>query len=309
MPLFFYPQVIQAGHSQMLLSAFLDSELVARPFVCVLGYPVSHSRSPAIHNAALAYHGIHVQYYAVACPPEEFHLVPALFKMPEFKGANVTIPLKEKIVSLLDSLETDAKRIGAVNTVVPDGRDRRLKGYNTDVYGFMKPLEPFGEISAATILGTGGAARAAIAGLAESGCKKIHLVSRTSKKHEMAGIYSDIVRVITYDDLEQVLPGSQLLVNTTPVGMHPGRDSSPVGEELIPLLKRKICYDIIYNPPETKLVRQARREGAKVIGGLDMFLYQAARSFELWFGKTMPMDLVRDVVIKSLDEMNMTASG
>ncbi len=286
----------------MLLSAFLDSELVAKPFVCVLGYPVSHSRSPAIHNAALAYHGIPVQYHAVACPTAEFHLIPGLFALPGFKGSNVTIPLKEKIVSLLDALEDTARRIGAVNTIVPDARDGLLTGYNTDVYGFMKPLERLGNIASATILGTGGAARAATAGLIESGCKSIYLVSRTYRKHEMATMNPDVVRLVTYDDLEQAIRGSDLLVNTTPVGMHPDRDRSPVQERLVPLLKQKICYDIIYNPAETKLLQQARHEGAQVIGGLDMFLYQAARSFELWFGKAMPMGLVRDVVAASLDE-------
>ncbi len=286
----------------MLLSEFIDCEFVTKPFVCVLGYPVSHSRSPAIHNAALAYHGIPVQYHAVACPPAEFHLIPGLFALPEFKGANVTIPLKEKIVSLLDALDDTARRIGAVNTIVPDTRNGHVAGYNTDVYGFMKPLERFGEITSAIILGTGGAARAAAAGLLESGCKSIYLVSRTYKKHEMTAMNPDFVRLVTYDDLEQALRVSDLLVNTTPVGMHPDRDRSPVQERLVPLLKHKICYDIIYNPSETKLLQQARRNGAKVIGGLDMFLYQACRSFELWFGKAMPIDLVRDVMTESRDE-------
>ncbi len=286
----------------MLLSEFLDSELAARPFVCVLGYPVSHSRSPAIHNAALAYHGIPVEYHAVACPPTELHFIPGLCALPGFRGANVTIPLKEKIVPLLDALEDTARQIGAVNTIVAHGPERHLTGYNTDVYGFMKPLEPFGDIGSATILGTGGAAKAAVAGLAEHGCKNIYLVSRTYRMHEMTSLYPDVVRSITYDDLEQALHASDLLVNTTPVGMHPDRDQSPVPQRLIPMLGHKICYDIIYNPPETKLLQQARREGARVIGGVDMFLHQAARSFELWFGKAMPMDLVRDVVTASLDE-------
>jgi len=291
----------------MLLSEFLESEFVAKPFVCVLGYPVSHSRSPAIHNAALVYHGITAQYHAVACPPAEFHLIPGLFALPGFRGSNVTIPLKEKIVSLLDTLEDTAQRIGAVNTIVPDGRNGLLTGYNTDVYGFMKPLERFGKVASATILGTGGAARAVIAGLIESGCKSIYLVSRKYRMHEKAAMFPGVVRLVTYDDLEQAVRGSDLLVNTTPVGMHPARDRSPVPERLVPLLKHKIFYDIIYNPAETKLLQQARREGAKVIGGGDMFLHQASRSFELWFGKAMPMDLVRDVLTASLDENGAAA--
>ncbi len=286
----------------MLLSEFIESEHATNPFAAVLGYPVSQSRSPGMHNASLAYHGIPVKYHALACPPSEFDLLHRLFSSPGFRGANVTIPLKEKIAPVLNDLDETARRIGAVNTVVINPRNRRLTGFNTDAYGFMKPLEPFPLIQTAVILGTGGAARAAVHALVEHGCQTIYLVSRRSGPHELSARHPDTIHTVTYDRLDDAIRRSELIVNTTPVGMYPDTDRSPVPEDMLPLFNNKICYDIIYNPPETRLLEQAARHGARVIGGLEMFLHQAARSFELWFGKSMPMNLARSVVLKSLNE-------
>ncbi len=285
----------------MHLAEFLESGSAEEPFAAVLGYPVSHSRSPLLHNASLTYHKIPVTYHAVACPAEQTALLPRLFSAPGFRGANITIPLKEKVVPFLDVLDETARPIGAVNTVVPDSLNGSLTGYNTDVYGFTKPLESFGVFETAVILGTGGAARAAIHALAGRGCRHIYVVSRTAGRHDLADLFGDRVLHITYDQLEDAIRKSDLLVNTTPSGMHPDMAQTPVSEQLIPMLEGKVCYDIIYNPPETRLLQLAERHGARVIGGLDMFLHQAARSFELWFGKSMPLDLVREKVLESLD--------
>lgn len=283
----------------MHLADFLESGLADEPFAVVLGHPVSHSRSPLIHTVSLAYHKIPAKYYAVACPPDQLHLLARLFEAPCFRGANVTIPLKERIVPFLDVLDETARKIGAVNTVVPDSSYACLTGYNTDAYGFLKPLESVDRIEKAVILGTGGAARAAIFGLAGRGCRVFHVASRTAGRRDLSDLFGNCIHQITYDQLGDAIRNADLLVNTTPVGMHPDIDLSPVPEHLIPLLKDKVCYDIIYNPMETTLLRLAAGNGAKTIGGLEMFLYQAARSFELWFGKPMPVDLVRTKMLES----------
>ncbi len=286
----------------MLLSDFLQSEHVSSPFAAVLGHPVAHSRSPGIHNASLAYHGIPVRYHAVSCPETEFGLLHRLFSCPEFRGANVTIPLKEKMVGLMDEIDGTAKKIGAINTVVINPKNRRLKGFNTDAYGFMKPLESYGHIRSAAILGTGGAARAIVHALLEQDCQMISLVSRKKAQIELASAHPEKIRLLTYDQLDDAIRKSEMIVNTTPVGMHPDMENTPVPSSMTPLLKGKICYDIIYNPLESRLIVEARQHGARTIGGLDMFLHQAARSFELWFGKSMPLDLARSMILSSLKE-------
>jgi shikimate dehydrogenase len=291
----------------MLLSEFLQSKYASSPFAAVLGYPVTHSRSPGIHNASLAYHGIPVRYHALECPVSELDLLHRLFMCPEFRGANVTIPLKEKIVDLMDELDDTALKIGAINTVVRNPNSLRLKGFNTDAYGFMKPLESYGTVRSAAILGVGGAARAIVHALLEQDCNHVTLVSRRPEKTDLVSAHPKIIRQLGYDQLDEAIRKSDLIVNTTPVGMHPDTGNSPVPVSMLPLFKGKVCYDIIYNPPVTRLLEEVKRHGARTIGGLDMFLYQAARSFELWFGKAMPLSLVRSVVLKSLKENGATA--
>ncbi len=280
----------------MLISEFLASDYKEQHFVVVLGHPVSHSKSPAIHNAALAYHQLNVRYHALDCPESEQQLIPELFAHPNFIGSNVTIPLKKRIVSYLDELDETASEIGAVNTVVPDGKGL-LVGYNTDSYGFMAPLKQVHGIHTAVVLGTGGASRAVCYALSTFGVEKLYLVSRTSKKQENHSDFPSDVQRIGYDALGDAIRHSELIVNTTPVGMHPATGHSPMPEQCLPLLADKYCYDIIYNPPETTLLKKAKAHGAQTIGGLDMFIHQAARSFELWFDKPMPLQLVRKVLL------------
>ncbi len=281
----------------MLLSEFLASDYKEQHFVVVLGHPVSHSRSPAIHNAAMSYHNLNVRYYALDCPEREQHLIPELFALHNFRGANVTIPLKKKITSFLDDSDESARDIGAVNTVVPDLQTGQLFGYNTDAYGFMVPLRENFNIRTATILGTGGASRAICYALLKHGVEKLYLVSRKQKKQVLEFDCPTQLHRITYNDLGYAIMHSELIVNCTPVGMHPETEHSPIPDSLMPLLAGKYCYDIIYNPPETTLLQKAKANKALTIDGLDMFIHQAARSFEMWFGKPMPIDLARNVLL------------
>ncbi|MEX0681790.1 MAG: shikimate dehydrogenase [Balneolales bacterium] len=340
----------------MKLSEFLDSTHIKQPFVAVLGHPVMHSRSPLIHNAAIQEHVISATYYAIDCPRNEIHLISKLLDSEMFCGANVTIPLKMEIIPFLHSLDESANEIGAVNTIVPvysklsDDTNHLVKktvhsssssqdnitsdrkicvGYNTDAYGFYRPLEEYGyasSVSSAVILGSGGASRAVRYALFKNGVDKLTLVSRSmseSRKRSpfavndsakpdrsfagneiprniFAGI-DDHTRWISYDQLDEAVQSAELVVNTTPIGMYPAVYASPVPEASLVHLKDKICYDIIYNPLETKFLRDAKLYGAKTINGLDMFIYQASAAFELWFKKSLTVRSTRTILLNKIN--------
>lgn len=284
----------------MILSDFLSSPQSKKPFAAVLGHPVRHSWSPDIHNSALSYHRLDVLYHALDCPPDEWVLIPELLALPAFRGANVTIPLKEKIIDYLDETDHAAREIGAVNTIVPDRSNQIFIGHNTDAHGFLQPLKEETGLQSAVILGSGGASRAIRYALSRFGVQKIHIASRSYKKRDKLAFEPQETHFIAYDELEGALLQSDLLVNTTPVGMHPDHDSSPLAAEVLPCVNGKICYDIIYNPPETRLLKDARKHGARSIGGTEMFLHQAALSFQLWFGAKMPVELVRKVLLNMM---------
>ena len=200
----------------------------------------------------------------------------------------------------MDDLDESAREIGAVNTVVPEKKSNRLTGYNTDAYGFIKPLTEINDIRTATILGTGGASRAASFALLKYGVEKLYLASRSAGKQAYPQKNPSIVHLIPYDNLETAIRRSQLIVNTTPVGMYPDIEKTPVPSVFLPLLEGKFCYDIIYNPVKTRFLQEAEEYGAQIIGGLDMFIHQAALSFELWFGREMPVHMVRNVLLNLL---------
>lgn len=312
----------------MNLSDFLRSEQFHKPFVAVLGHPVGHSLSPMIHNASLEEHQIEATYHAIDCPEHQWVHVTKLLASPSCLGANITLPLKQKIMDYLDKNEESAREIGAVNTVVPEyggegvitgnaetgdrhssrqGSRRVLSGYNTDAFGFIKPLEQRRGITCATVLGSGGASRAVNYALSVHGIETIYLVSRRvgdSKTNDSAdpGLNSRTlkkthIKPVSYSDLLEAVKQSQLIVNTTPLGMYPQVAHTPFPEEALPFLDGKICYDIIYNPLETKFMADAKKHGAEIISGLDMFIYQAAKAFELWFSKPMPVERVRKLIL------------
>jgi shikimate dehydrogenase len=217
-------------------------------------------------------------------------------------GVNVTIPHKESVIPLLDDLSSESRAIGAVNTIVNDGG--KLRGHNTDVDGFIEMIRPWEsdiQEQEVCVIGAGGAARAVVYGLTMHFKPSIiHILNRNvdranSLRDSLGGSFGfqrmDVVDLYM-PTAQKALGGSKLIVNTTPLGMSPEVDDSPIREPEV-LGKEQILVDLVYNPPETKLMRMAKLNGVKAIGGIEMLLQQGAKSFELWTNQKMPVDEVR----------------
>ncbi len=285
--------------------------------VGLIGHGLKHSISPLFQQAAFDHLGLDIRYEAWETEPSELENVLEKVRGPSIVGANVTVPHKEAVLSLMDELDDLALEIGAVNTIV--NRRGRLKGYNTDAGGFLRALgqeggfDPAGR--GAVLLGAGGVARAAGFALARAGVKSLLVTDIIKEKaHKLA---SDIerssargrelalkIRALSPDDpqFEEALSGCDLLVNCTPVGMkHSASEGeSPLEARLIP--KRALVYDVVYNPIETPLLAAARGAGARTLGGLAMLVYQGAAAFELWTGKPAPVDIMMQAARKALGE-------
>ncbi|MGI9953188.1 shikimate dehydrogenase [Moorellaceae bacterium AZ2] len=277
----------------------------ATRLVGLLGYPVAHSFSPQIHNAAFRALGLDWVYLAFGVQPLLLPAAVAGMKALGFAGANVTIPHKESIMAYLDEIDPLARLIGAVNTIVI--REGKLVGYNTDAGGFRRSLEEAGVDPAgkrALVLGAGGAARAVAFTLAQAGCAALTLANRNrDRARELARALEEAccpgVDIFPLEDraLAEVLPGVDLVINTTSVGMNPYREEVPFNPDL--LQPHHLVYDVVYNPPETRLLEAARRRGCSVIPGLSMLLYQGAEAFTLWTGREAPLEVMR----KTLDSL------
>jgi shikimate dehydrogenase len=267
----------------------------------VIGYPLGHSLSPAIFQAAFDAAGVEARYEAWKTPPEELEARIAGLRDNDLLGANVTIPHKEAVVPLLDQVDERAERSGAVNTIANEGG--QLVGYNTDVTGFARALredaalDPKGKRTA--VLGAGGAARAVALVLVEGGASIVLLSGRTPKRLDrlVADLRSLTGTGITltwchWQDgtFMTVLPKADLLVNCTPVGTRGSETEgqSPVAAEYLPTAG--VVFDLVYNPPETPLLKAANKRGAKAVSGLGMLVYQAAESFRLWTGQEAPVE-------------------
>jgi shikimate dehydrogenase len=249
----------------------------------VMGFPISHSRSPALHGWWLEHYRIDGVYLPMAVRPE--HLGQALRALPVlgFAGCNLTIPHKEAALALVDLLDPLARRIGAVNTIIV-GADGSLEGRNTDAFGFIENLRAAGGWSAqgriCTVIGAGGAARAIIAALADEGASEIRLVNRTAARAERLAAEFGI-RAVSWDEREAALEGAALLVNTTNQGMH---GEPPLDLSLVRLPREALVNDIVYVPLETPLLATARARGNRIVDGLGMLLHQARPGFAAWFG-------------------------
>ena len=212
----------------------------------------------------------------------------------------MTVPHKERVFEYLDDTDSWAKSVGAVNTIVREGS--RLMGYNTDSFGFVKSLKEVGEFDPrgknVVILGAGGAARAAVFGLAKEGIASLTIANRTLGRaqalaDDVRGSIAPVTAVpLEPADLEKVCASADLIVNTTSVGMlHGDADGgTPLKAESIP--SGVLVYDMVYNPPETPLLKEARRAGARGMGGLPMLIYQGAAAFELWTGREAPIEVM-----------------
>lgn len=275
---------------------------------CLIGYPLGHSLSTYIHNAGFKSLGINATYEILETPPDTLVDRIKFLKSNGFLGFNVTIPLKLPVTLFLDEIDASADIIGAVNTVVIN-QDRTMKGYNTDIIGFRNAIPD--EITlvgkVAGVLGTGGAARAAITALAQSQVKQIKIYTRNIPNCvELLNFLRKKFPYVEFNafQIERIrdLSDINILVNTTPIGMQ-GRaaDLTPVEEnELRTLPPNAVVYDVIYNPKKTKLLKLAQKWNYKTINGVDMFIHQALVAEQIWTGKTPDF---KDMKIAALENL------
>jgi 3-dehydroquinate dehydratase/shikimate dehydrogenase len=262
----------------------------------VVANPVAHSMSPAIHNAAFAHCGIDAVYLPFRVDDVAEFL--AAYRALPMDGYSVTIPHKEAVIPLLDEIQPLARDIGAVNTIVV--RDGRLWGSNTDWSAAVKAIEDaLGEGQALAgrrvlMIGAGGAARAMAFGLAERGC---HLTIANRTHERGVRLAADVgCACVALADAPSV--PYDIFVNGTSLGMHPRVEGTPLDHRLI--APGALVFDTVYNPLETRLVREARDAGCPTVGGLEMFVNQAVEQFELWTGVPAPREAMRAVVEERL---------
>jgi shikimate dehydrogenase len=252
----------------------------------VIGWPVSHSRSPRLHGFWLRQYGIDGAYMALPVHPQKLDQALRALPVLGFAGVNITLPHKEAALALVDRSTAEARRIGAVNTVIV-GDDGLLEGRNTDGFGFLENLRAVlpgwrAERGPAVLLGAGGSARAVAAALLEAGAPEIRVVNRGAERsRRLAEDLGGPFRLFTWAETAAALAGAALLVNTTMLGMI----GQPVLDlDLSPLPREAAVNDIVYAPLETPLLARARARGHPVVDGLGMLLHQARPGFAAWFG-------------------------
>ena len=252
----------------------------------IMGWPVAHSRSPFIHNYWLEKYGITGAYVQLPVAPGTLNVaIPGLAALG-FRGCNITLPHKVDALKLVDTVDANAKRMGAMNTIVvqPDGS---LKGFNNDGFGYIQSLldaQPDWRADAGpiTVLGAGGAARAVVLSLADRGAKEIRLFNRTDAKAQaLAAEFGAPVKAMPWSERHAALADVALLVNTTSQGMHGNPD---LDIDLSALPQSALVSDVIYVPLETPLLAAARLRGNTTVNGLGMLLNQARPAFHAWFG-------------------------
>ena len=251
----------------------------------VMGWPVAHSRSPALHGFWLRAHGVAGAYLPFPVPPDRLAAALRGLAALGFAGCNVTVPHKEAVLGLVDAADATARRIGAVNLVVVRP-DLSLEGRNTDAYGFLANLRQScpgwrAEAGPAVVLGAGGAARAVLVALADAGCPEIRLLNRSRGRAEALQALGGAVGVMDWERRAAALEGAALLVNTTSLGM---QGQPPLDLDLGALPRAAVVADLVYVPLETPLLAAARACGHAAVDGLGMLLHQAVPSFEAWFG-------------------------
>lgn len=260
----------------------------------ILGNPVSHSLSPVMHNAAFAATEINAVYlpYPAADIADAITGIRAL----DIQGASVTIPHKEQVMALLDTIDPVAKKIGAVNTIVRDGDT--LQGLNTDWLGATSALEEKIKLAGCRviILGAGGSARAIGFGMQEKGADFV-LASRTESRGRT--LASELnCEWISLKETEKI--NGDILINATSVGMVPEIKNSPVPDEVLP--KFQVVMDIVYAPLKTRLLATAEKAGCEIINGLEMLLYQGVAQFEMWTGVNAPVGIMRKALLETIEK-------
>ena len=264
----------------------------------VIGFPIEHTISPGIHNAAFAALGLDYVYLPFAVRPENLGRAIAGLSSLGIIGINVTIPHKETVIQYLNEISEEARRIGAVNTVVI--KQERLIGHNTDGKGFVQALKEEGKIDIqgkkVIILGAGGAGRAVAVQSGLEGAGELIIFDKEEERARRlsADIKRDIpqlrVETVSRNEIKPNLNEADILVNATPAGMKADDELIINSQWLLP---RTLVFDLIYNPQETRLMQAARKRGCAVVGGLGMLIHQGALSFELWTGKKAPLDVMK----------------
>lgn len=277
----------------------------------VIGYPVEHSFSPLMHNAAIAHIKADYAYLPFPIHPDNLEQAIAGFSAISLRGFNITIPHKQSIIPLLDEVSEVARAIGAVNTVWREGD--HWHGTNTDAVGFLSPLKTLNknwDELPAMVLGNGGAARAVVAACAQLGCPEILVVGRSPNKlAAFAQSWTDSpdifarIRSVTWQHMNDYLPTAGLVVNATPMGMHPQVEASPLNPEQASLVREDaIAYDLIYTPRPTQFLQQTSEHGAIAIDGLEMLVQQGAAALEIWTKQSAPVDIMRQTLLDHLKQ-------
>ena len=267
----------------------------------IFGHPVKHSLSPDMHNSAFNALGLNSVYVAFDIDPEDIEEATRAIRVMGIKGINITIPHKQTIIPFLDEVSPDAQLTGAVNTV--KNENGKLSGYNTDVGGFLRAvredLDFNPEGNTLFLVGAGGAARAVLSAFCMNGGKVVYIADiiqdksielATQFKANFQNITIETVELDNQNLIEQKFDEADLLVNASPAGM------DGVGSLDIPITslnKNAVVYDLVYKPPDTNLLKQARELGHKASGGLTMLLYQGAESFEIWTGESAPVEIMK----------------
>ena len=268
----------------------------------LIGWPVSHSFSPAMHNAALAALGLNWIY--VPLPVHPANIAGALRGLPAlgFRGVNVTVPHKQAVMPFLHEISPAARAIGAVNTILVDQENGRLSGSNTDWRGFLADLAAL-EVEldgrACLVLGAGGSARGIVYGLNQAQGRVVIMARRVEQARQLAADMGE-ESVQTIRPLEQLGEvaaelNAPLIINTTPLGMSPNFEGSPWPDE-VPIPAGSFVYDLVYNPIETRLMRQAAAAGCRTSNGLGMLLRQGAASLSLWTGLEPDLAIMKEAL-------------
>ena len=275
----------------------------------IFGYPIRHSISPAMHNAAFQHIGVDAVYEAWETAPDDLAEGVAALRGENYLGANVTVPHKQAVMKHLDEIDDLATRIGAVNTIV--NRSGRLVGSNTDALGFINSLKGEAGVSVSglqvVLVGAGGAARAAAYALADEQAGALTIANRTverarslAEELRRASMETTAFNIVA-PEFMLACKRADLIVNSTSVGMlhGPAEGESPIPAAVIN--SESVVYDMVYNPPDTPLLVDAERKGAKCVGGLPMLVYQGAAAWSRWTGQEAPVDVMFKAAKEALD--------
>lgn len=268
----------------------------------VIGHPIGHTMSPYIHSALFALQNIEVDYKALDIAPEA--LKDAMnTELASLSGFNVTIPHKEKIIPLLDSIDASAKKYNAVNCVLE--KDGKTYGCSTDAYGFTKALEVNGVAlkGRVLILGAGGAARTLAREASDAGCT-LTIAVRNADLEKAQGLKAwleDNGGKVSVTTLDGITGDFDLCVNATPVGMYPNCDAAVIGEET--LSHCGALFDAVYNPQKTKLIKTAEKLNIKAVGGMAMLVWQAVKAHEFWYNAEFEVRDIENIIVNANEEM------